>query len=275
MTSRYMNPYTDFGFKKIFGEEASKPLLMDFLNSLLPPYHQIARLEFKNTEKLGELDHDRKAVYDIYCENEKGEKFIVELQNSKQEYSKERTLYYTTFPIKEQAEKGKWNYALKAVYCIAILNFTFDDAKQDKDVVHTVNLKNQHNEVFYDKLHFIYLEMPKFIKTEAELENRRDKWLYFLKNLAALESIPSIFRDNEIFDQAFEVAELANLSRENLTQYEESLKHYWDMTSVMSSSFNEGKAEGIAETNLKHAQEMLAAGIDKALIKKITGVEYV
>ena len=127
MKARYVNPFTDFGFKKIFGEEASKPMLLDFLNSLLPQQKTITTLTFKNTEQIGQTDTDRKAIYDIYCENEHGEKFIVELQKAKQNYFKERTVYYSTFPIREQAEKGDWNYRLNAVYCIGILDFTFDE----------------------------------------------------------------------------------------------------------------------------------------------------
>ena len=83
MKAKYLNPFTDFGFKKIFGEEASKPLLIDFLNALLPQTDKIVDLTFKNSEQLGQTDLDRKAIYDIYCENEKGEKFIVELQKAK------------------------------------------------------------------------------------------------------------------------------------------------------------------------------------------------
>lgn len=103
METKYVNPFTDFGFKKLFGEEASKPALIDFLNSLLPADTQIKDLSFKNTEQLGQNLSDRKAVYDIYCEGEKGEKFIVELQKAKQDYFRERMLYYATFPIAEQA----------------------------------------------------------------------------------------------------------------------------------------------------------------------------
>lgn len=127
MKAKYFNPFTDFGFKKIFGEEASKPLLIDFLNALLWDVGNIIDLTFKNNEQLGQTELDRRAIYDIYCENEKGEKFIVELQKSKQNYFKERTIYYSTFPIREQAEKGEWNYHLKAVYCVGILDFTFED----------------------------------------------------------------------------------------------------------------------------------------------------
>lgn len=140
MKAKYINPFTDFGFKKIFGEEASKALLLDFLNALLPQSGKIIDLSFKNTEQLGYTDTDRKAIYDVYCEADSGEKFIVELQKARQNYFKERTIYYSTFPIREQAEKGDWNYSLKAIYCIGILDFTFDDYESEsekKEVVHT------------------------------------------------------------------------------------------------------------------------------------------
>ena len=211
MKAKYINPFTDFGFKKIFGEEASKPLLLDFLNALLPQQNKIIGLAFKNTEQLGQTDTDRKAVYDIYCENENGEKFIVELQKAKQNYFRERTIYYSTFPIREQAEKGDWNYNLKAVYCIGILDFTFDDYENElekREVVHTIKLKNQNCKTFYEKLTYIYLEMPNFRLAETELKTRLDKWLYFIKNLEDFQTIPAIFID-EVFTQAFEKAELA------------------------------------------------------------------
>ena len=162
MKAKYINPFTDFGFKKIFGEEASKPLLLDFLNALLPENDRIVSLSFKNNEQLGQTEFDRKAIYDIYCENEKGEKFIVELQKAKQNYFKERTIYYSTFPIQEQAERGEWNYNLKAVYCIGILDFTFDDYESEpekSEVIHTIKLKNQNGKTFYDKSNIKFCEV--------------------------------------------------------------------------------------------------------------------
>jgi predicted transposase/invertase (TIGR01784 family) len=247
MKPKYLNPFTDYGFKKIFGEEASKPLLVDFLNTLLPQNDKIVDLTFKNNEQLGQTDLDRKAICDIYCENEKGEKFIVELQKAKQNYFKERTIYYSTFPIREQAEKGEWNYNLKAVYCIGILDFTFDDYETEterNEVVHNIKLKNQNGKVFYDKLTFIYLEMPNFKQSEKELETRLDKWLYFIKNLEDFQSIPAIFTD-EVFNKAFEKAELAKFGQTELANYENSLKIYRDLKGVIDTAFDEGKLEMI------------------------------
>ncbi|MDO4449464.1 MAG: Rpn family recombination-promoting nuclease/putative transposase [Moraxella sp.] len=252
MKGRFLNPYTDFGFKKLFGEEASKPLLIDFLNSMLPTHHQIAQLNFKNNEQLGINDDDRKAVYDIYCESITGEKFIVELQRVKQRYFKERTLFYTTFPIREQTQKGNgWNYKLEAIYCISILDFTFDDTdktlEESREVVHTVQLKNQNNRVFYDKLTFIYLEMPNFNKKEHELKTQLDKWLFFIKNLEELQNIPLIFKDSIVFHDAFIRAEVANLNDADHYNYMHSLKNYWDFMSAIDTYVAEGKKIGLEE----------------------------
>lgn len=244
MAGVFLNPYTDYGFKKLFGEEASKPFLIDFLNSLLPDYHQIADLTLRNSEQMGLTDFDRKAIYDIFCENEKGEKFIVELQRAKQTYFKDRTLYYATFPISEQGQKGEWQYQLKAVYCISILDFLFDEHKDDQEVIYTVQLKDQNNQVFYDKLTLKYLQMPNFVKAEYELETKLDKWLFFIKNLEDLQHIPEIFKDS-VIEQAFKKAEIAQFDRQEMSKYRESLKHYWDFTNVMETQRREGVEQGI------------------------------
>jgi predicted transposase/invertase (TIGR01784 family) len=270
MTAKYINPFTDFGFKKIFGEEASKLLLIDFLNALLPEKLSIIDLTFKNAEQLGQTEIDRKAIYDIYCENEKGEKIIVELQKAKQNYFKERTVYYSTFPIREQAERGEWNYNLKSVYCIGILDFTFDDYENEpekSEVVHTIKLKNQNGKVFYDKLTYIYLEMPNFKVAENNLNTRLDKWLYFIKNLEDFQTIPAIFKD-KVFEQAFAKAELAKFGPIDLDNYENSLKTYRDLKGVIDTAFDEGKIEGKIET----AKKLLELGIEIDVISKSTGL---
>jgi predicted transposase/invertase (TIGR01784 family) len=270
MKPKYINPYTDFGFKKLFGEEASKPLLLDFLNALLPQEKNIVELIFKNTEQLGQIDSDRKAIYDIYCQNERGEKFIVELQKAKQNYFKERTVYYSTFPIREQAEKGNWNYDLKAVYCIGILDFTFDDyttEPEKNEVVHTVKLKDQNGNVFYDKLTYIYLEMPNFKKAEIELITALDKWLYFIKYLEDFQNIPQIFKNN-IFTKALETAELAKLNSSDFNNYENSLKIYRDLKGVIDTAYDEGKLEG----KLEIARAAKKMGMTIQDISKLTGL---
>ena len=260
--AKYLDVFTDYGFKRIFGEEANKNFLIDFLNSLLPASAHIKDLTFKNTEQLPETINERKAVYDIYCENDRGEKFIVELQKAKQNYFIERTIYYSTFPISGQAPRGDWDYNLKAVYCIGLLDFKFSDYTDERErgeVVHTHTIKNQHNRQVYDKLTYIYLEMPNFNKKEHELETRLDQWLYFIKNLETFQAIPDIFKNQVVFIEAIEKAELSRMSEDALATYYAGLKAYRDNISQMKTAREEGIEEGvqIGEANKeRYAAEM-------------------
>jgi predicted transposase/invertase (TIGR01784 family) len=267
MKAKYINPFTDFGFKKIFGEEASKPLLIDFLNALLPQTNKIIDLSFKNTEQLPQSEAERKAIYDIFCESENGEKFIVELQKSKQNYFKDRTIYYSTFPIQEQADRGNWNFNLKAVYCIGILDFTFDDYDSELEkgeVVHTIKLKNQYGKVFFDKLTYIYLEMPNFKQTESELKSRLDKWLYFIKYLEDFQQIPTIFAD-EIFTRAFEKAELAKFGPGEMDSYQRSLKIFRDNKNTFDYAIETAAKTGLEQGIQQGIQQGIHQGIQQGI----------
>ena len=218
MVAKYFNPYTDFGFKKLFGEEGSKDLLIDFLNQLLPIHHQIQQLTFKNTENLSDTISERKAIFDIYCESRTGDKFIVEMQKAKIKYFKDRALFYSTFPIREQSEKGDWSFQLLPIYFIAILDFEYDENTTSNTISkfrRDVCLKDQDGDIFFDKLNFKFLQMPLFNKQEDELVTHFDKWLYFLKNLESFNHIPAILNE-PIFQKGFEIAEISHL---NIEQY--------------------------------------------------------
>ena len=271
---RYINLFTDYGFKKIFGEEPNKNLLLDFLNELLKEEQgKIRDLTYLKTEQLGDTDIDRKAIFDLYCENERGEKFIVELQKSKQNFFKDRALYYSTFPIREQAEQGDWNFQLKAVYTVAILDFVFDEDKdQPEKYRYDVKLTDiDTNRVFYDKLTFIYLEMPKFSKNLDELKTRFDKWLYVIRNLNRLERIPDTLRE-QVFDQLFDTAEIARFTPDQVRSYEKSLKYYRDMKNSLDTAFDEGKEEGEQKKEREIVINGLKQGLDKEVIASLTGL---
>ncbi|MCT4665132.1 MAG: Rpn family recombination-promoting nuclease/putative transposase [Flavobacteriales bacterium] len=266
---KYINPFTDFGFKKLFGEEPNKDLLLDFLNELLKDQEgRIVELNYMKTEHLGSTVIDRKAIFDIYCENEKGEKFIVELQKAKQKFFKDRSVFYSTFPIREQAPRSsEWDFELKAVYTIGILDFVFDEDKNEKDKYrYDVQLMDiDTHKIFYDKLTFIYLEMPKFNKTVEQLETRFDKWLYVLRNLNRLDRIPDALRES-IFEKLFETAEVAKMTREEYDSYEGSLKYYRDIQNSIDTSYQ----EGIAQEKINTVIESLKAGLKVSVISTIT-----
>lgn len=261
--SKYINPYTDFGFKKLFGEEVNKDLLIDFLNQLLPSYHQIAALTFRNTEMLGELAHERKAIFDIHCEAISGEKFIVEMQKAKVNYFKDRSLFYATIPIKEQAKKGDWDFRLTPIYMIAILDFQYDENEERQKFLRSVKLKDQDGDVFYDKLTFKFIQMPLFLKEESELESHFDKWIYFLKKLESFDGIPTILNE-PIFEKAFEVAEVAKMTPLQYEQYQESLLTYIEVKEVVKTA----ELDGVK----KVAKELKNDGLAVDKIMKYTGL---
>ena len=285
LADKYINPFTDFGFKKLFGEEPSKDLLMDFLNEVLREDEgKIKSLTYLKTDHLGATDLDRRAIFDLYCENEKGEKFIVELQKTKQKYFKDRSLYYATFPIQEQAKKGDWSFKLERVYTIAILDFVFDDDKGDPPdkFMYRVKLTELDTQrVFYDKLTFVYFAMPRFNKTVDELETHFDKWLYVLKNLHTLTDRPAKLQER-IFDILFERAQIAAFTKEQLHAYQQSLKYYRDIKNSIDTSFEEGRAEGRIEGRIEgraegriegRAEGRIEGRIETAEKMKAMGVE--
>ena len=269
---KYINPFTDFGFKKLFGTEENHDILISFLNEILPD-KKIAQITYRKNEHLGQSDLDRKVIFDLYCENEKGEKFIVELQKAKQSFFKDRALYYSTFPIQEQAKKGDWNYELQAVYTIAILDFSFEDEAQDEVKVLVQLMDVVKKTVFYEKLSFLYLQMPNFKKSVEELESLEDKWFYLLKNLYKLEKVPNRLQE-KIFEKVFEVAEIAHFDRQDRMAYEDSLKYYRDVKNSLDTAIEEGiqigKEQGKLEEKYKTAEKCLLEGFSVETTAKIT-----
>ncbi|CAN5832352.1 Rpn family recombination-promoting nuclease/putative transposase [soil metagenome] len=278
---KYINPFTDFGFKRLFGSEFNKELLIDFLNQVLQGKEQIQDLTYLNTENQGRTEADRKAVFDLYCENERGEKIIIELQNAYQLYFKDRSIYYATFPLQEQALKGQdWDYRLRAVYTIGILNFSFPDHPgRDRYLREVQLLDKQTHEVFYDKLTFLYLETPRFRKREEELETPFEKWVYVLQHLPKLQERPLKLQE-KIFDKLFAEAEIAKLKPEDMNAYEQSLKVYRDNYSVMKTAeimgmekgMEKGMEMGKEEEKKEIAKRLKKKGLDLETIIEVTGL---
>ena len=286
---RYVNPYTDFGFKKLFGTEMNKDLLISLLNALFDrsaqqspdePKQVVKDLSYLPTEKMASFGQ-RRAVFDVYCEGENGEKFIVEMLQASQDFFKDRSVFYSAFPIIEQGRTGDWDFHLNNVYTIGILNFIFPGDEYDKDCFHhevkLIDVEDKH--VFYDKLTYVYLEMPKFNKTEDELVSMYDKWLYLLKNLTRLMERPAALQER-IFQRVFDLAEIARFTPDESRIYEESLKQYRDMHNTITSAERRGREEGRIEgreeghKNAKHedALKMKAKGYPIEEIADITGL---
>jgi predicted transposase/invertase (TIGR01784 family) len=274
---RYINPYTDFGFKKLFGSAMNKDLLISFLNALLEGEQKIEHITYLNNEHVGARKDNRRAIFDVYCENDKGEKFIVEMQNVFQHFFKDRSVYYATFPIQEQAIQGIWEFELTAVYTVGILNFVFDEDRNSPECYHhhVMLMDVKRKEVFYDKLHFIYLEMPKFEKTENELETMFDKWMFVLRNLSRLMERPAALQER-VFEKLFQAAEIAKFKPSEYAAYQDSMKAFRDIDNGVKTAKEEGRVEGREEGKVQErielARKMKQKGYAVAEIREITGL---
>lgn len=295
MEERYINPHTDFGFKRLFGSEFNKELLISFLNALFRGEQDVKDVTYLNAEQIGDRIDARRAIFDVYCENQKGEKFIVEMQNVYQEFFKDRTIYYSTFPIREQAQRGgNWDFHLNSVYTIGLLNFNFanglDEARHWHHEVKLMEVDTK--KVFYDKLTYVYVEIQKFDKREDQLVTMYDKWMYVLKNLSNLMDRPAALQE-QVFTRLFEQAEISKFNPEELLQYEDSVNAYRDIVNAINTakkdSFAEGMAEGIAQgieqgiakgiakgieqRNSEIVQKMLKKGLSMEDIAEMTGLD--
>jgi predicted transposase/invertase (TIGR01784 family) len=267
-TDRFINPFTDFGFKRIFGEEPNADILIDFLNTIFRGEVVIKELSLKSPFKQGKTQEERKAVFDLYCVTNKDERIIIEMQKAKQKYFKDRSVFYSTFPIQEQAQSGEWDYKLSAVYTVGILDFVFDDENKEKPIVQEIKLIDTKTQrVFYDKLAFVYLQMPNFTKEEHELEDRFDQWMYFLKNMPRFQDYPNLMNDR-IFKKLFKISEIANLNKEEAQAYEESLKVFRDLKNTIDTAYDEGKIEGIMEGEQIGLQKGEQIGLQKGKIER-------
>jgi predicted transposase/invertase (TIGR01784 family) len=253
-TPVYFDPTTDFGFKKLFGEEANKDLLKDFLNSMLSPKHQISSLSFQKTEQLPDHEDDRKTIYDILCQDINGERFIVEMQKSRMTYLMDRAMYYTTFPIQSQAPKGKWNFKLSPVFVIGILDFDYDkDLKywKERRLLRSFSLIDDQGVQMMDNLHFMFLQLPFFTKEAHQLETQFDKWCFFLKNLETMDSIPAVLNET-VFQKAFDVAELSNMEKNDWILYQISKSKKYDMEVLADEAEQRGMERGMEKRDIEN-----------------------
>jgi predicted transposase/invertase (TIGR01784 family) len=272
MSFRYINPYTDFGFKKLFGEEANKDVLIDFLNAVLPEERQIETLTFRNPGNMPDPPTQRLARFDIFCRSKTDEQFVVELQRVPQHYFRDNSVFYSTFQPRNEDSVDDWDLYLKKVIFVAILNFRYDKKKDREKFLHEMTLQNQDGELLYEKLYPYFFQLPIFTKTESELhtlefKTRKDKWFYFIRNLEYFDNLPVVLQD-PIFECAFKAADCRKFIPCELEAYERDLKIYRDNYAVLETARVEGKIKIQKEI----AAKMKTMGFSSEDIAKATGM---
>ena len=248
----------DFMFKRLFGSEANKDVLIGFLNMLLEDV-EIVDVDFIPTEHLGLSDEDRKVIFDISCRCADGRTFIIEMQ-------------------KGSDLKFEWNYDLKPVTVVSILNFKFDHEEgwpQDRYHSSYRLREDSCHEVMTDVLRFVFLELGRFKKRIWELHTVFDKWMYLLKHMHEMVAIPTEFNDT-LFTRLFLLAKINNFTSDEFKQYKKSLENMSDWDNIINSTEERaeirGREAGRAENALKVAKEMLADDMPIDKICKYTGL---
>lgn len=298
---RYINPFIDYGFKKLFATEGNKDILISFLNAVIENSEDpIEDLTYKNVEQIGEFNGERSSYFDVFCQTANGRRFIVEMQNSWQLFFKDRTLYYAAKAIRDQGIKvdptkrkrakektktKKWDYRLNEVYLIAVMNFTFPENEYGPDEyyhrVMLTDLDDQH--VFYDKLTLIYLEMPKVGDVELDMNRPLDRWLKVLYMLWGQEDCPPEL-DEPVFRKFYREAEFARFTPNQQNTYESSWMRELDIYNQieggrilghqegLKEGREEGYEEGREEGRKEIARKMKENGFDEETIFKMTGI---
>jgi predicted transposase/invertase (TIGR01784 family) len=275
--SRYLNPLTDFGFHKLFGTESCKELLIDFLNEIIKKEGLIIDIQYLPPEQWGYFESERKAIFDIFCRNEKGEYFIVEMQRARQKHFCDRSIFYASLPIRKQAPRGVWDFELKAVYLVAVLDFVIfeDDEENKNNIIEHVNLVREQTKTLYsNKLNFIFVELPKFKKSVEELKTNVDKWLFALKNLSQLKERPVAFQ-GKVFETLFQLADIKQLTRKDMREYNKSILKYHDVRDAVDYAeergFEKGHKEGIEKGKVFIMQKCLQKNMSLEDIIDLTG----
>ena len=279
--AKYINLMVDWSFKRVFGTEVNKDILIEFLKVVFPQF-AITDITYIPTEQLGIMEEDRKAIFDVLCKTEDGKTFLVEMQRGAQEHFFERALYYTSFPIMKQGKKaiakeeegaGPWDFSLDGVFFLGILDFEYE---QDEMTEHRYQLlETKTFKQMTDKLEFVFVEVAKFNKSEDELETDLDKWLYLLKNMSTLLERPAALRDR-VFGRLFDVAEYARLDDEERKNYVEAMNTardtYNQIAYAHETGHKEGREEGREEKAYEIARKMIAKGLDVDTIAELTGL---
>ena len=280
--AKYINLMVDWSFKRVYGTEVNKDILIEFLKVIFPQF-AITDITYIPTEQLGIMEDDRKAIFDVLCKTEDDKTFLVEMQRGAQKHFFERALYYTSFPIMKQGKKAiakekeegakPWNFSLDGVFFLGILDFKYE---QDEMTEHRYQLlETKTSKQMTDKLEFVFVEVAKFDKSENELETDLDKWLYLLKNMSTLLERPAALRDR-IFGRLFDVAEYARLDDEERKNYVESMNTARDTYNQIDYALNKGigigREEGREEKAYEIARKMIAKGLDVDTIADFTGL---
>ncbi|OIP77824.1 MAG: transposase [Oscillatoriales cyanobacterium CG2_30_44_21] len=262
----FINPKIDFAFKKIFGSEDNKDILISFLNSLIYEAHPVIQdLEIINPYLAPKIRGIKETYLDIKAKVRDGESkeestVIIEMQVLNVEGFEKRILYNAAKSYSTQLTSGQGYQLLNPVIALTITDFVMFhelDSVTSKFILKEKDFLIDYP--IYD-IELIFVELPKFQKSESELENNVDKWLYFLNNARKLQDVPDSMEDIPEFQKAFYIANQANLSLDELEDQEKSEIFIQDQRGAITKAIRQGLEEGLQEGLKQGLQEGLQEG---------------
>ena len=274
MATTYINPRTDYGFKYLFGTEE---VMIGFLNEVLkdePGFEPILKIEYRDKEMAKMNRFNRGVVYDLLCTTNSGHHFIVEMQKATQQHFIDRSIFYVSKSIADQGRKGKeWNFEIKHVFMLSILEFTLPVLGQ-KVRTDAMILDLDTHKPISDKVRFIYVQLPHFLKRSWEdCTNDFELWIYLLKHMETMDTIP-FARPGSVFERINDLASYAQLTPQEQFEYDQDLQVYRDYKNTISYAEHQaearGRAEGRAEGRANIIVEMFRNGMSAELIARYT-----
>ena len=297
--SRFFDPKNDIAFKRIFGTEKNKDILIHFLNDILSlkDNEEITDVEFLSTVQDPDIASKKQSLVDVLCKDKTGIQYIIEMQVSPSLGFEKRAQYYAAKAYCRQTNKGQkedGKYAnLKEVIFIAIADTILFPDKKDYKSDHIILDKDNYDHDLKD-FYFTFIELPKFKKEKIdELSNMIEKWCYFFKHAkeTSQEDLVKIIGSDKVIERAYEALDQFNWSEKELIAYEQELKRVWDNQAVedykllkaeekgiekgKAEVLQEGLQEGRQERNLEIARNLLSQAVDMKIIMQVTGLSEV
>lgn len=277
---KFADPRTDFAFKKIFGNEQAKDVLISFLNAVLglDQAHAIVDVTLLNPYEAPKTKYQQNSFLDVKCLDARGVTYVVEMQVAYVAGFEKRVIYNASKAYANQLLKGEPYPKLNQVISINILDFVLFDDFEHYLFCHEMREKISDNR-YLDEIRYYFIELPKFNKTEAELETHIEKWTYFIKHARDLETIPETL-DEPVFQHAFDLANRANMTLKELEAYDASITVMLDDRGRIEGALEMGEKIGAQKGEKSGAQRkafevalaMRQKNMESDLIAELTGL---
>ncbi|WPX97449.1 Rpn family recombination-promoting nuclease/putative transposase [Candidatus Bandiella euplotis] len=279
---KYLNPRNDVAFKRIFGTEKNKDILVHFLNDIIvsKDMKPIKEVSIIDPNLHPDIKYEKRSVVDVLCEDEDGIKYIVEMQVAKVAGFEKRAQYYAARAYTAQHDKGEAYVNLKKVFFLAITEYVMFPKKKHYKCDHWILDKDTHERDLKD-FSFTFLELPKFNKKIDELKTYEDKWCYFFKHADDPDDVTELLtKSNEVMKKAYEELKAYNWTKKELVSYEAAEKVAMDLKAreqyveheAREKALAEGMEKGREEEKIKIAKNLISKKLDDKLISESTGL---